>query len=162
MELWEVANPVASFSKNASQSSYRRTSTSNGVASEYAKILAEKIANIKTDVREMEKVQEQLDEVRELYEDLTGEVKIDEDSGNANREGVNASNTPNVETIKRFKPDGSIMLTTYTDGQITEQVKYKPHQTVVPDYSAPPKPDGTVATKLEAMQNFDLELLLMM
>lgn len=162
MELWEVANPVASFSKDASQSSYKRTSTSSDIASEYAKILAEKIANVKTDVREMEEVREQLDEIRELHERLTGEVKVDEDSGNANREGVDASNIQNVETIKRFKPDGSIMVTTYTDGQITEQVKYKPHQTVVADYSAPPKPDGTVATKLEATQNFDLELLLMM
>ena len=54
------------------------------------------------------------------------------------------------------------MLTTYEDGRIVEQVKHKPHMTVVPDYTAPPKPDGSVATELKPTQNFDLAMLLMM
>lgn len=160
MELWEVTKLAASTGRNAAQSSYK--GTTSGITSEYSKILAEKIANIKADVQEMAEVQEQLDEISELHADLTGEVKQDEDSGNANSDGGSWSNVPNVETIKRFLPDGSIMLTTYEDGRIVEQVKHKPHMTVVPDYTAPPKPDGSVATELKPTQNFDLAMLLMM
>lgn len=160
MELWEITKLAASTGRNAAQSSYK--GTTGGITSEYSKILAEKIANIKADVQEMAAVQEQLDEISELHADLTGEVKQDEDSGNANSDGGSWSNIPNVETIKRFLPDGSIMLTTYEDGRIVEQVKQKPHMTVVPDYTAPPKPDGSVATELKPTQNFDLAMLLMM
>ena len=162
MELWEVTNPVTSFSRDASQSSYKRASTGGSVASEYSKILAEKISNIKADMQQMDEIQEKLDEIRDLHEELTGEVKIDEDSGNANRDAGNVSASKTVETIKRFMPDGSIMITTYEDGRITEQVRKKPHMVAVPDYSAPPKPDGSVDMKLKPTQNFDLELLLMM
>ena len=160
MEIWEVTNPVAGFRKDTSQSSYR---SGSNVASEYSKILAEKISNVKTDVQKMAAVQEQLDEIRDLHEDLTGEIKIDEDSGNANRDSNSSASAGNsTETIKRFLPDGSIMITTYEGSRIVEQVKHKPHMTVVPDYSAPPNPDGTVATKLEASQSLDLAMLLMM
>lgn len=156
MEIWKVTKLAAGT--KAAQSSYRNKTS--GTVSEYSKILAEKIANVKTDLREMEMVQEQLDEIRDLHEELTGEVKRDEDSGNANREGGRA-NISNVERIKRFLPDGSIMVTTYEDGKITGQIKHKPHMTVVPDYTAPPKDDGTVATKLKPSQSFDLAMLLM-
>ena len=157
MGIWEVNT----MSVTVSQTSYKNTST-NSVASEYSKILAEKMANVKKDVQEMEIVQEQLDEIREMHEELTGEIKVDEDSGNANRDGGSMTKTVEIETIKRFMPDGSIMVTTYEDGKITEQVKHKPHMMVVPDYTAPPKPDGSVATKLKPYQNLDLEMLLMM
>ncbi|MBQ6006736.1 MAG: DUF3813 domain-containing protein [Selenomonadaceae bacterium] len=143
MQLWEIANPVANFSGNASQTLYRGK---QNVSSAYAQILAEKISNIKADVEQMEAVQEQLDEIDELHAELTGG-------------GVNI---PTVETVARFMPDGSIMVTTYEDGKITEQVKHKPHMTVMPDYTAPPKPDGSVDTELKPTQNFDLQLLLMM
>ena len=136
--------------------------SSKSVASEYSKILAEKISNIKTDVKQMEEVQEKLDEIRELHEELTGKVKVDEDSGNANRNGGSVSKTVDIETIRRFMPDGSIMVTTYEDGKVTEQVRHKPHMTVVPDYSAPPKADGSPHTELKPTQNFDLAMLLMM
>ena len=33
---------------------------------------------------------------------------------------------------------------------------------VVPDYTAPPKPDGSPSTELKPYQNLDLEMLLMM
>ena len=136
--------------------------TSKGVASEYSKILAEKISNVKIDVQQMEAVQEQLNEIRDLQEELTGEIKIDEDSGNANRDSGSVSRNVEVETIKRFMPDGSIMVTTYENGKITEQVRHKPHMALVPDYSAPPKPDGSPEMELKPSQNFDLEMLLMM
>ncbi|MBR0290201.1 MAG: hypothetical protein IJQ82_14585, partial [Selenomonadaceae bacterium] len=141
--------------------SCKKVSTGN-VASEYSKILAEKISNIKTDVKQMEEVQEKLDEIREMHEELTGKVKVDEDSGNANRNGGSVSKTVDIETIRRFMPDGSIMVTTYEDGKVTEQVRHKPHMTVVPDYSAPPKADGSPHTELKPTQNFDLAMLLMM
>ncbi len=159
MEIWEVTNSVASLKKNASQSSYR---SGSNVASEYSKILAEKISNVKADVQQMSAVREQLDEICDLQEDLTGEVKINEDSGNANRDGSGASAGKSTETVKRFLPDGSILVTTYEGSRIVEQVKHKPHMTVVPDYTAPPNPDGTVATKLDKSTSIDLAMLLMM
>ena len=38
----------------------------------------------------------------------------------------------------------------------------KPHMIAVPDYDAPPKPDGSPEIELKPYQNFDLEMLLMM
>ena len=127
----------------------------NSAASEYSKILAEKISNARADMKAMDAVQKELDFIRDMHEDLTGEVKIDEDSGNANRdENFSAPTMKQVETVKRFLPDGSILLTTYEDGHITERTKLKPHMIVAPDYSAPPKPDGSVATELKPTNNF--------
>ena len=158
MGIWEVNNISAAVKSK----SYNSVSTNN-VAFEYSKILAEKIANVKADVQAMQTVQEQLDEISDLHEELTGKVKVEEDSGNANREDDGAE--PNiicVEKVKRYLPDGSIMITTYEDGKIAEQVKKKPHMISVPDYSAPPKADGSPDTKLEPRQSLDLMELLMM
>ena len=160
MEIWEVTNSTNTF-KNSSANSSRNSKSD--VASEYSKILSEKISNIKSDIRKMEEVQAQLDEICDMQEELTGEVKINEDSGNANRdnsEGISIKH--NTETIKRFMPDGSIMITTYEGSKIVEQIKQRPHMISVPDFSAPLKADGTVATKLEARQSLDLATLLMM
>ena len=159
MEIWEVTNPAAGTRKNSAQSSYK---TADGVVSEYSKILAEKLSNVKADMREMEKVQAQLDEICDLQEELTGRVKVDEDSGNANRKEGTVSNLPCVEKVKRYLPDGSILVTTYEDGKISDRLKMKPHMIVVPDYTAPPKPDGSVETTLKATQNLDLMELFML
>ena len=156
MKVLEVTNLATA--KSASQSSYK----SNGIASEYSKILAEKISNVKADVQQMSEVQSQLDEIADLQEELTGTVKVDEDSGNDNRDEAPSISIQPTETIKRFRPDGSIMVTTYEGSRIVEQVTHKPHMIVVPDYTAPPKPDGSTATKLEARQNFEMEMLLTM
>ena len=142
MGIWEVQN---SSLLDVNGSTYK--AKSKGVASEYSKILAEKISTAKADLEQMEAVQEQLDEIDELHEELTG------NSG---------SQMVEVETIKRFMPDGSIMVTTYENGKITEQVRHKPHMIAAPDYTAPPKPDGSPAIELKPYQNFDLEMLLMM
>lgn len=158
MGIWEISSLPEEMI--GTSSSYKVSS--KGVASEYAKILAEKMSNVKRDVQQMEIIQEQLDEISDLHEELTGEVKIDEDSGNANRDSGSVSKTVEVETVKRFMPDGSIMVTTYENGKITEQVRHKPHMMIVPDYTAPPKPDGSPATELKPYQNLDLEMLLMM
>ena len=157
MEIWELANSATSFGRDVPQFSRKSDSTT----SEYSKILAAKISNIKEDVRAMEAVQNQLDEIRDLQEELTGNVKVDEDSGNANRDENSVTSTPQtVETVRRFLPDGSIMLTTYRDGKITDRVQLKPHMIVVPDYTAPPKPDGSVDTKLKPTNNFYPALLM--
>ena len=157
MGIWEISSLPEEM---IGTSSYKVSS--KGVASEYSKILAEKMSSVKRDVQQMEIIQEQLDEISDMHEELTGEVKIDEDSGNANRDSGSVSKTVEVETIKRFMPDGSIMVTTYENGKVTEQVRHKPHMMVVPDYTAPLNPDGSPATELKPYQNLDLEMLLMM
>ena len=157
MGIWEISSLPEEM---IGTSSYKVSSKS--VASEYSKILAEKMSNVKRDVQQMEIIQEQLDEISDMHEELTGEVKIDEDSGNANRDSGSVSKTVEVETVKRFMPDGSIMVTTYENGKVTEQVRHKPHMMVVPDYTAPLNPDGSPATELKPYQNLDLEMLLMM
>lgn len=138
---------------NSATTATKNSRGKNSAASEYSKILAEKISNVRTDIRAMDAVQNQLDEIRELHEELTGNVKVDEDSGNADR-NKNSASLKTVETVKRFLPDGSILLTTYRDGQITERTKLKPHMIVAPDYTAPPNPDGSVATELKPTNNF--------
>ena len=142
MELWEVTNSAAGVGKNSAQSSYK---AAGKISSDYSKILAEKISNLKADVEEMEKVQEKLDEIDDLQKELT-----------------HTANISNVETIKRFMPDGSILVTTYKDGKITEQYRKKPHMVEVPNYFAPPKEDGSPETKLEPRQRLDLTDFLMM
>ena len=160
MGIWEVTTLTAGNGRNAAQSSYKSTSP---IASEYSKILAEKLGNIKADVRQMEAVREQLDEIRDLHEELTGDVKVNEDSGNANRDDDSAASTITcVEKIKRFLPDGSVMITTYEDGKMTDRLTLKPHMTVVPDYTAPPEPDGSVATELKPTRSLELQMLLML
>lgn len=158
MEIWEVTKPAASFNRNASQQSHK----TNSVASEYSKILAAKLSNVKADVQAMAAVQEQLDGIRTMHEELTHTVKVDEDSGNANRDDDSATaQIVMTEKVRRFLPDGSIMVTTYEDGRITERVKLKPHMIVVPDYTAPPKADGSVATQLKPTNVFRQELMMM-
>ena len=158
MDIREIANPATSLAGTSA-----RRSKSSGIASEYSQILASKIANVKTDIEKMNAVQEKLDEIADLQEEITGEVKIDEDSGNANRNDTSGTvSAKSVETIKRFMPDGSILITTYEGGTITEQIKQKPHLQIVADYSAPRNPDGSVATKIERTQSLDLAALLTM
>ena len=156
MGIWEIDSPALGISSNP----FYKTS-SKGVASEYSKILDEKISNAKAEIEQMREIQGQLNEISELHAELTGSVKVNEDSGNANGDGGSVSNPVEVETIKRFMPDGSIMVTTYENGKITEQVRHKPHMIAAPDYTAPPKPDGSPAIELKPYQNFDLEMLLM-
>ena len=66
MEIWEVTNSAARVGKSSAQSSYK---AAGGVSSEYAKILAQKISNVDSDVKEMEAVQEQLDEIDEMQKE---------------------------------------------------------------------------------------------
>ena len=164
MQLWEIKNSASSLNLNLTSTSSKNISQGNSsVASAYAAILAEKLANVREDLQKMNAVQEQLDEVRDLQEKITGQVKIDEDSGNANRSssGGNENSQEASETIKRFMPDGSIMITTYKDGDVVQQFKQRPHMIPTPDYSVPPDPFGNAPIKMEAKQGVDLLSLLM-
>ena len=83
-----------------------------------------------------------------------------ENEGAEQTQDVANNSIPVVETIKRFKPDGSIVITTYEDGKMTDRTKIKPHLVPVPDFSAPLTPEGKIDTKL--VPHFSLMDLLML
>lgn len=108
------------------------------ISSEYAKILAEKISEVEAAMKEAQENAEQQQQ----------------------NSSENSTSAKSVETIKRFMPDGSIMITTYEDGEISSQIKKRPHLVPTPDFSAPPDASGNVAMKME--QHFSAADLLMM
>ena len=110
------------------------------VSSDYAKILAEKISEVETEFEETEN-------------NLSNQ--------NQSSGGGENSSASSVETVKRFMPDGSILITTYDGSSITQQTKLRPHLVPVADYSAPPTSTGEPEIKFEAKQNLDLLSLLM-
>ena len=73
---------------------------------------------------------------------------------------LNSAAPKEIETVKRFRPDGTITITTYEDGDYAGQIKIKPHMVPTPDFSAPPHPDGSPQMKFEPRFNL-LELLMM-
>ena len=111
-------------------------STSENISSDYAKILAEKISEVENEFEETK---------NNLSQNFGGEN----------------SQATSTETVKRFMPDGTVVLTTYDGGNIVRQVKFPPHLVPVADYSAPPNSFGEPAMKLEPKQNLDLFNLLM-
>lgn len=152
MELWKIS-PIQS-SQNSTQDSAAKESSSTGVSikSEYAKILADKIASAKDDMERMSEIQEELDENNKLHEELTGETPDDDSSNSSSREST--------ETIKRFMPDGSILFMKVRGGEVVEQFEKKPHFVAVADPSAPKTVSGTAAVKMKAMPQLDLFSLL--
>ena len=110
------------------------------VSSDYAKILAEKISEVETEFEETEN-------------NLSNQ--------NQSSGGGESSSANSVETVKRFMPDGSILITTYDGSSILQQTKLRPHLVPVADYSAPPTSTGEPEMKFEAKQNLDLLSLLM-
>ena len=64
-----------------------------------------------------------------------------------------------IETLRRIMPDGTLRIVTYKDGQMTDEMRIKPHLVVTPDYSAPPTPEGQTA--LQEEQRLSLAQLLM-
>ena len=107
--------------------------------SEYAKILAEKISEVDSE-----------------FEDAKNNLS----EQNQNSGGKNNSSVA-TETIKRFMPDGSIMITTYEGSSIVQQIKLRPHLVPVADYSAPPSASGEPQIELKPQQSLDLLSLLM-
>ncbi len=144
MSVWNV-NYATDLIASMAQLNFQTDSNSGAalknaaqVSSDYAKILSEKISEV--------------------------EEAMKETQDNANKQQQNFSSGSNsaksIETVKRFMPDGSIMITTYEDGEISSQVKKRPNLVPMPDYSAPPDASGQVATKIE--QHFSAADLLMM
>ena len=144
MGVWNVnygTDLIASMSQlNFQTDSNNNSALTNAaeISSEYAKILSEKISEV--------------------------EAAMDEARENAEQQQQNFSSSSNsaksIETVKRFMPDGSIMITTYEDGEISSQIKKRPHLVPMPDYSAPPDASGNVSTKM--VQQFSAADLLMM
>lgn len=144
MSVWNV-NYATDLIASMAQLNFQTDSNSNSastnaaqVSSDYAKILSEKISEIDAAMKEARNNAEQQ---QQNFAD-----------------GSNAAKS--VQTVKRFMPDGSIMITTYEDGEISSQVKKRPHLVPTPDYSAPPDASGQVATKMT--QQFSAADLLMM
>ncbi len=137
MGAWNItASPElisAMVKMSADSGSNFSANTTAGFNSDYAKILQQQISQLEND-----------------------STTQNQDVGS-----VEESNSISaVETIKRFKPDGTIMLTTYEDGKITEQIKIKPHLVPVPDYDAPLTPEGKIDVKY--VPHFNLMDLLML
>ena len=107
MSAWNITAPadlIASLAQSSISQSNKNTFAavnSAGFNSDYAKILAAQLAQVDNEFKES---------VQNLSE-----------------ENLTTENTmPVIETIKRFRPDGSIMITTYKDGSIDSTTKIKP------------------------------------
>ena len=138
MELWQITS--ANSAQDFSSASRDKHSASDSVKSDYAKILAEKLATAKDDMEQMNRMQEELDLNRKLHEELTDK---DQDGRSA------TSSIETTETIKRIMPDGSIRFLKIQDGEVVEQFVKKPHLVAVVDPMAPATPSGNDAIKLE-------------
>ena len=115
MKIWEISS--AQLPLTAS-----KNTSGEPANSEYAKILAEKIADARNEMERMDELQAQLDEIADLHEELTGRRP-------------DSSQSKETSTIKRFMPDGSILFLTVQDGKTVQAVKHKPHLFDVVDLS---------------------------
>ncbi len=136
--VWNV-NYGTDLVSSMSQSNFTTDTNNNSVAadsakvsSDYSQILSEKISEIDEQFENMKK----------------------------NFESQHKNSAKSIETIKRFMPDGSIMITTYEDGKISSRIKKRPHLVPTPDYSAPPTASGEPAIKMQ--QQLSVADLLMM
>lgn len=138
--MWNV-NYGTDLIASMSQSTVQNDSNNNSVAlnsdvktetSDYAKILAERVAE----------VDEQFKEMRQ------------------NLENQRQNSAVSTYTRKKFMPDGSLMITTYEDGKITSQTKKRPKLVPTPDYSAPTDVNGNTAIKMQPRLNL-LDMLMM-
>ena len=139
MGAWNVdlITNVAQAAISKSQSKSFASNNSAGFSSDYAKILSQKMA--------------QVDEsFQSAIETLANQSQV----------SINTNSMPVIETIKRFRPDGSITITTYKDGQIDSTTKIKPHLVPMPDYSVPETPEGQPDIKL--VERFTVAELLML
>lgn len=60
------------------------------------------------------------------------------DEKNAEDGSGSKSTIADTEIIRKYMPDGTILVLTYQDGKITDQHRIKPMLTEKPDYSRPP------------------------
>ena len=141
MKIWEIGSQLPLTTSKGS-------SDDSSTPSEYAKILAEKIADARTEMEQMDEIQAQLDEIAELHKELTGK-------------SLDSSPSKETSTIRKFKPDGSILFLTVQDGKTVQITKKKPHLVAVADPTAPLTPSGHTAVKLEQKPEIDFAGLLM-
>ncbi|MBQ9479419.1 MAG: hypothetical protein IJU71_07695 [Selenomonadaceae bacterium] len=141
MKIWEIGSQLPLTTSKGS-------SDDSSTPSEYAKILAEKIADARTEMEQMDEIQARLDEIAELHEELTGRA-------------LGSSQSGEKSTIRKFKPDGSILFLTVQDGKTVSVIKKKPRLVAVSDPMAPPTPSGKIAIKLEARPEIDFAAFMM-
>ena len=142
---------VQGFGQQASTS--KKQASSEGVKGEYAQLLQQKLSTLKQDLEEMEQRREELDELRKQREELTGKTEEDE-NGNISTQGTK-------ETLKRFMPDGTILVTTTENGKVVEQFKKKPNMVPMPNPSAPkPEDGGTASQQIKWMPHYSVMDLL--
>lgn len=141
MSAWNITAPadliqaMAKISDKGNSKNSFAANNSAGFSSDYSKILSQKLAQV--------------------------DAEFKESIQNLSEQDLTAANTmPVIETIKRFRPDGSITITTYKDGKIDSSTRIKPHLVPVPDFSAPPTPEGDADIKY--VQRFTLAELLML
>ena len=131
MGLWDINNVSAELIRNLAEQSGNSNNRfavakAVGFSSDYAKILSQQIAQLEQDVQ-----------------------AASENISTQDQELTASNNMEVIETVKRFRPDGSIMITTYKDGKIDSTTKIKPHLVPMPDYDAPPTPEGDPEVKME-------------
>lgn len=147
MGVWNINAATDLISSMAQSTFITDTNSVNNLAagnvgemSDYAKILAEKIAEADAGTNNQQN------------------NSTSQQENNAST-GENSNSMTAIETLRRIMPDGSLRIVTYQDGEIVDQVRIRPHLVVEPDYSAPPNPDGNSALKSE--QRLSLAQLLM-
>ena len=142
MKIWELGStqlPVVTAARNSSVDT---------TTSEYAKILAETIADARTESEQLDEIRSALDEIAQMQAELTSA-------------SAGSSQSKEISIIKKFKPDGSILFLTVEDGKVVQTFKKKPRLVAVADPSAPPTPSGQTAVKFEIRPQLDLAGLLM-
>lgn len=145
MGVWNINAATNLISSMAQSTVITDSNSANNIAagnvvgesSGYAKILAEKIAEVDSDMNKQNNSASQQDNAA-----TSGEKSM-----------------TNIETLRKIMPDGSIRIITYENGEMVEEMKIRTHPVAVPDYSAPPTPDGEPALKSE--QRLSLAALLM-
>ena len=148
MELWQI---TSADSSQLISSSRDKPTANSSIKSDYAKILAEKLATAKNDMEQMNELQEDLDYNSKLQEELTGKSRDDDSQ---------ISSGKSTDTIVRIMPDGSVRFLKIQDGEVVEQFVKKPHMVAIPDPTAPLTPSGDVAVTMKAKPQLDLFSLL--
>lgn len=146
MGVWNINAATNLISSMAQSTLITDTNSANNIAaanvvndsSDYAKILAEKIAEVDSNMNNQQ----------------NNSTSQQENFSSSSEKSVS-----NIETLRKMMPDGSIRIVTYKDGEIDGEVKLRTHVVMTPDYSAPPTPEGEPALKAE--QRLSLAALLM-
>ena len=119
----------------ALQQETKKTSSSTDAKGMFGQLLQQKLDHLKEDLEQMEQRRQELEELKKAQEELTG--KSDGES----------SSMAMTETLQRFLPDGTILVTTTKDGEVVEQYRKKPHLVPVPDPAVPKPEEGGITSE---------------